>query len=213
MFVLNRQNSIANVYLAEIRDVNIQGDGLRFRHNIRRLGFLLGYEMSKQFDFSKKSLTTPLTNTEVEVPDEDIVVITIMRAGLPFQEGFLQVFDHANSGFIGAWRKEGTKEVEIDLNYLAAPDLNNKTVILADPMLATGKSLVRATEALTNHGTPKSLHLASVIAAPEGVNYLNENLKVDFQLWTCALDEKLNNKSYIVPGLGDAGDLAYGTKL
>ncbi len=212
MFILNQHNSIANHYLRELRDVDIQKDRLRFRNNLKRLGFLLGYELSKKLKYNSASVQSPLDKVEVDVLTEEVVVITIMRAGLPFQEGFLELFDSADAGFVGAWREEGD-EIQIALNYLASCDLNEKTVIIVDPMLATGKSLVKAVEHLLKNGSPKSLHLAAVIAAPEGVSYLKENLTLNYELWVCALDEKLDNNSYIVPGLGDAGDLAFGTKL
>ena len=213
MFVLNHHVSIANQYLAEIRDVSIQKDRQKFRNNLRRLGFLLGYEISKELRYTEKSISTPLAKAKEQVPSEDLVIITILRAGLPFQEGFMEAFDQADAGFVGAWRNDEGEKIEIELNYLATGDLNQKTVILVDPMLATGKSLVKVVDKLLTHGTPKTLHLAAAIAAPEGVGYLKQNLKLDYQLWMCALDEKLNQKSYIVPGLGDAGDLAFGAKM
>ncbi len=213
MFALNQENSVANNFLAELRDTSLQQDRLRFRTNLKRLGNLLAYEISKTFSFENKVITTPLTDTTIPLMSDELVLIPIMRAALPFYEGFLEVFDQAGAGFIGAWRVEEGTDVEAVLNYQAAPDLTGKTVIVIDPMLATGKSLVKTVDSLMNHGTPKSLHLASVIAAPEGIDHLKKSLSMDYHLWTCAVDEKLNDESYIVPGLGDAGDLSFGTKL
>ncbi|GAB5524038.1 MAG: uracil phosphoribosyltransferase [Roseivirga sp.] len=213
MFALNQENSVANNFLAELRDTRLQQDRLRFRTNLKRLGHLLAYEISKTFSFESKVITTPLADTTIPLMSDDLVLIPIMRAALPFYEGFLEVFDQAGAGFIGAWRVEEGADVEAVLNYQAAPDLTGKTVIVIDPMLATGKSLVKTVDSLMSHGTPKSLHLASVIAAPEGIDHLKKSLSMDYHLWTCAVDEKLNDQSYIVPGLGDAGDLSFGTKL
>jgi len=213
MFVLNHQNSIANNYLSELRDIEIQNDRLRFRFNLKRLGFLLGYEISKDLNFEEKSISTPLAKTNVSLATNEVVIITIMRAGLPFQEGFMDVFDRADAGFIGAWREEKSENIEIELSYLATGDLSNKTVIVVDPMLATGKSLIKTVNKLLSNGKPKALHLATVIAAPEGVDYIANNLKIPYKLWTCSVDEKLDKRAYIVPGLGDAGDLSFGQKL
>jgi len=186
---------------------------LRFRENLKRLAILLAYEISKDLSFKPRVVKTSLSETTTAVIADDLVIISILRAAIPFSEGFVSVFDHAEVGFIGAARKEGGEEVEIALDYTAAPDITNKTVIIVDPMLATGKSLVKSMEKLRTNGTPKNVHLASVIAAPEGIEFINKNLDLDFKIWTCALDERLNEMSYIVPGLGDAGDLAFGPKL
>lgn len=214
MFILNRTNSVVNNFLAELRDESIQTDRLRFRENLKRLGCLLGYEISKELNFKSKVVKTCMAETSVEVIADDLVIVSILRAAIPFSEGFVSIFDNAEVGFIGAARKASSgAEIEIALDYAAAPDLTGKTVIIVDPMLATGKSLVKSVERLMTNGTPKSIHLASVIAAPEGIKFINENLPLDFKIWTCALDERLNEKSYIIPGLGDAGDLAFGPKL
>lgn len=213
MFALNQENSVANNFLAELRDTTIQQDRFRFRMNLKRLGSLLAYEISKTFAFENKVITTPLRDTKIPMIKDEIVLIPIMRAALPFYEGFLDVLDQAGAGFIGAWRIEEGDDVEAVLNYQAAPDLTGKTVIVIDPMLATGKSLVKTVASLLSHGQPKSLHLASVIAAPEGINHVKKSLSMDYHLWTCSIDEKLNDQSYIVPGLGDAGDLSFGPKL
>lgn len=216
MFKLNQQNSIANTYLAEIRNVNVQHDRLRFRKNIERLGELLAYEISKSLSFKQTSITTPLKDTSVNLISDQPILISVLRAAMPFYQGFLNIYDHADSGFIGAYRTEEVKdgdEIEISLLYQAAPNIDGKEVILIDPMLATGKSFLKSIENLQKNGLPKMIHIASVIAAPEGVAYLEQNIRLPYKLWTCALDEKLNSNSYIVPGLGDAGDLAFGEKL
>lgn len=213
LFALNQENSVANHYLAEIRDVSVQSDRLRFRANMKRLGMLLAYELSKSLSYGKKKVATPLAEMEVEVVQNELVLIPIMRAALPFYEGFLEVFDRADAGFIGAWRTHEEGNIDAVLNYQAAPDLNGKTVIVIDPMLATGKSLVKTVNSLASHGKPQQLHLASVIAAPEGIAYVRSSLNQEHHIWTCAVDKKLNEDAYIVPGLGDAGDLAFGSKL
>lgn len=215
MFILNQQSSIANQFLAEIRDVNSQKDPLRFRQNMRRLGQLLAYEISKSLTYAEREIETPLTRSSAKVLQDQLVVVSILRAALPFSQGFQDLFDRAEFGFIGAARlPHGANEpVEVALDYLATPELNNKVVIIVDPMLATGKSIVKSIESILKNGKPKALHIATTIAAPEGVKYLKENLNTPYHLWSCALDEKLNEKYYIVPGLGDAGDLAFGQKL
>lgn len=212
MFQLTDTPSIANWFLTELRDIEIQKDSLRFRKNLERLGEILAYEISKTLQFSEKTIQTPLSPILVRIPEEKPVIFAVLRASLPFYQGFLNFFDHAESGFIGAFREEG-EDVKIKLGYHASPSLGGKTVILADPMLATGKSFLKSIETLLQHGTPKIIHIAAVIAAPEGVQFIKENLKIPHSFWIGAIDEKLNSKSYIVPGLGDAGDLAFGPKL
>jgi uracil phosphoribosyltransferase len=213
MFVLDHTSSVANQYLSELRNIDIQQDRLRFRKNLSRLGFLLGYEISKSLEFDSQTIVTPTSKSIVKLITDEIVIVTIMRAGLPFQEGFMEAFDHAEAGFIGAWRDEKGEDIEVKLNYMATGDLTNKTVLVVDPMLATGKSLVRTVDTLLGNGMPKQLHLATVITAPEGIDYLSNNLEIPYELWTCSVDENLDDKSYIVPGLGDAGDLSFGQKL
>ncbi|WP_425637200.1 uracil phosphoribosyltransferase [Algoriphagus yeomjeoni] len=214
MFVLSDTPSLANHFLSEMRDVLTQDDRMRFRKNLERMGEILAYEISKSFEYSKKSIQTPLTSTSVFTATDNPVIISVMRASLPFYNGFLNYFDKAESGFIGAFRDESTAgEVKVQLGYHASPSLEGKIIILADPMLATGKSIVESITTLLTHGKPKHIHIASVIAAPEGINYIKENTSCPFSLWVGAIDEKLNHQSYIVPGLGDAGDLAFGPKL
>src|SRR5690554_3758871 len=211
MFVLNRHNSIASQFLAELRDVTIQNDRLRFRRNLERLGEIMAYEISKEMDFQAVTLQTPLEPTRGYTLEQQPVVISIMRAALPLFQGVINYFDRADCGFVGAFRKEideGNAAVEIDLGYMATPCIDGKEVILVDPMLATGKSFVESLAHLFDNGTPSKIHIVSVIAAPEGINYIKENLSIDPKFWIAALDEKLNNEFFIVPGLGDAGDLA-----
>jgi len=210
---LGDQNSIANQFLAEVRDKSIQPDRMRFRKNLERLGEIMAYEISKRLKYQTQSIETPLTRTTVNKLENLPVLITVLRAGLPYFQGFQSFFDNADAGFIGAYRKEGGEEIKIQLEYMATPDLKNKEVILIDPMLATGKSFIRSVHELLSYGTPHHLHIASLIASPEGIQYIRENLTIPFTIWTFAVDEKLDTRFYIVPGLGDAGDLSYGEKL
>lgn len=213
MFVLNQQNSLANQFLLELRDMQKQHDRLRFRKNLERLGEILAYELSKNLAYVLTETITPLGRTGVHTLKEQPMLLTILRAGLPFFQGFLNFFDQADSGFIGAYRQEDENHLTIKLGYVATPSLNDRTVILIDPMLATGRSVIDCVEAFLKNGIPKHIHIASLVAAPEGIGYLKSHLKLPFSLWTCAVDEKLNHQYYIVPGLGDAGDLSYGIKL
>ena len=209
---LGEQNSVASQFLRELRNPELQKDRLRFRHNLSRLGEIMAYEISKDLDYHKEEVTTPLGSTVMSLPDPEIVLLTILRAGLPLLQGFQHIFDSADTGFIGSYRVEGASEIHIQRDYMAAPSLAGKTVIITDTMLATGRSLIDAVNTVIQHGQPIHLHLASVIAAPEGVQYLMKNIKIPSTLWVCAVDEKLNSKFYIVPGLGDAGDLCFGPK-
>ncbi|HAA16662.1 MAG TPA: uracil phosphoribosyltransferase [Cytophagales bacterium] len=214
MRVLSEQASIVHHFIAELRDKSIQQDSWRFRQNLSRLGEVMGYEISRELAYQTTRVETVLGSAQVSALRQQPVLVTVLRAGLPFFEGFQRMFDHAPSGFIGAYRSHpaGDSSFTIDLNYQAAPALEDQDVILVDPMLATGKSLVAAIQALQGHGKPRHWHLAVAIAAPEGVQYLKENIDAPYTLWIGALDSHLNEKSYIVPGLGDAGDLAYGHK-
>lgn len=216
MFILNEQNTIANQFLAELRDINLQKDRARFRRNLERLGEIMAYEVSKDLSYSSLSIQTPLMQTEVKIPTEHPVLIAVLRAALPFYQGFLNIFDQSDSGFAGAYRKEADnkqEDLEIEFLYQATPSLENRTIIVVDPMLATGKSFIKTIQNLKRHGIPKMVHVVSVIASPEGVAYINQNLDIPFKIWTCALDQGLNEKYYILPGLGDAGDLCFGEKL
>ncbi len=215
MFILNQKHSIANQYLAELRDVTQQQDRLRFRLNLERLGMLLAYEISKTLSYTEQTVQTPMSPSIIALPLEQPVLVPILRAGLPFYDGFVQVFDKADTGFVGAFRAPhfGAEDLRIELTYQAAPSVAGRTLIVMDPMLASGKSMVQTLHALCGKQKPKHVHIAAVIAAPEGVAYLKENLKLPYSLWIAALDNGLNEKAYIVPGLGDAGDLSYGEKL
>ncbi len=214
MFVLSETPSIANRFLRELRDVHIQGDRMRFRRNLERLGEIMAYEISKTFEYVSEKVETPLAPTTSLNPSMQPVVISVMRASLPFYQGFLNYLDQADSGFIGAFRDESEAgTVSVQLGYHASPTVEGRVIILADPMLATGKSLVESIQTILSHGTPKHIHIAALIAAPEGVQYLKDNVSCPYSLWLGALDEKLNHQSYIIPGLGDAGDLAFGPKL
>lgn len=209
---LGEKNSIANQFVAELRNIQVQTDRLRFRANLEKLGSIMAYEISKTLVYQSQGIQTPLANIQTNVIQTQPVLITVLRAGLPYYQGFQNFFDSAPAGFIGAYRKEGA-EIKINLEYLATPDLTGKTVILIDPMLATGKSIIRAVQELERHGKPAHIHVAALIAAPEGIKYIQDNLKHLATIWTFAVDEKLDHRSYIVPGLGDAGDLSYGEKI
>lgn len=215
MFILNQQNSIANQYLAELRDVHQQHDRLRFRKNLERLGEIMAYEISKKMPYTPLEVQTPLSTTTTSLLSQQPVLLTILRAGVPFYQGFSNFFDRADTGFIGAYRAPHTssEDVSIDMSYITTPPIAGRQLVVVDPMLATGKSMIKSLDALLAQGKPAHIHIACVIAAPEGVAYLKEHMQADFSLWTCALDDKLNNMAYIVPGLGDAGDLAYGPKI
>jgi uracil phosphoribosyltransferase len=213
LYNLGEQNSIANQFLLELRDKEIQKDRLRFRRNLERLGEIMAFEISKKLSYKKSEVETSLGKATLNTLTADPVLITILRAGLPFFQGFQNYFDKADCGFVGAYRKEGLGDIAIKLDYLATPEVEGKEVILIDPMLATGKSIVDTVKELRKQGTPKTWHIASLLASPQGINYLNTQLTTPFTLWTFAVDEKLNSEFYIVPGLGDAGDLSFGEKM
>jgi uracil phosphoribosyltransferase len=212
---ISDQNSILNHFLAQIRDVNIQKDSMRFRKNIERIGEIMAYELSKTLDYKNIEVQTPLGIKHTSTIAEPVVLCSILRAGLALHQGFMNFFDEAENGFVSAYRHHYNNDDEFDIlvEYQAAPSFEGKNLILIDPMLATGQSIVAALQKLHLEHKPKEIHVAVVIAAPEGIDYLEKNLPSTCHLWVAALDEKLNNKNYIVPGLGDAGDLAYGSKL
>ncbi|MES2732075.1 MAG: uracil phosphoribosyltransferase [Bacteroidota bacterium] len=214
MFVFTQQPSIANHFLAELRHAQTQKDSMRFRRNLERLGELMAYEISKTLAYQPRQVQTPLGLCDTHLLVEPPVLATILRAGLPLYQGFLNFFDNAESAFIGAYRGHALADesFEIQLEYMASPDLSGKTLILIDPMLATGKSVVKTYQALLRYGTPAQTHLVAAIGSREGVKFLQHQLP-DCQLWLGDLDDKLNDKFYIVPGLGDAGDLSFGNKL
>ena len=215
IFDLSTTNSVLNNFVAELRDIEIQNDPLRFRKNLQRIGEIMAHEISKSLSYKIKSTKTPLGISNSQIMDEKLVIGTILRAGLPMHEGFLNYFDRAENAFVSAYRKYTDKEhFDIHIEYISSPDINGKTLLLVDPMLATGASFELAYKALLSRGNPSNIHMASVIASQDGVNYLKEKLDLDrINLWYAAIDPDLNNKSYIVPGLGDAGDLAYGEKI
>ena len=213
---LSEQNSVINQYLAELRDKKYQQNRLIFRSNIQRIGQIMAYEMSKTFEYKKKNITTPLGTIDIPLPKDDIVVATVLRAGLPFHEGFLNVFDHAASAFVSAYRMYTNREhteVGIHTEYMATPSVKGRTLIIADPMLATGGSMAASYEALIKTGKPRAVHVACVIAVHEGIEVLNQTLPEDATLWCAAIDPGMNQHKYIVPGFGDCGDLCYGEKL
>lgn len=212
---ISEQNSVLNQFISEIRDVQIQKDRMRFRRNIERIGEILGYEMSKILNYKSSTVETPLGRSNINLFNNDIVLCSILRAGIPLHNGLLNYFDMADNAFISAYRhhKKNSKSFEIIVEYLACPNLENKTLILADPMLATGQSMLTTFEALKPFGKPKEVHLISVIGAKDGINFVKNNFDESTHLWIATIDDDLNDKSYIVPGLGDAGDLAFGEKL
>jgi uracil phosphoribosyltransferase len=215
MFVLAEESSIANIFLAELRDKQIQSDKLRFRRNMERIGEILAYEISKTLEYNLIQVTTPLAQAEGKSLKDPLVLCTILRAGLPFHQGFLNVFDHAENAFIASYRNVLDEEgnFEIKTEYLSSPSIENKILILSDPMLATGQSLVLAWQAITKqYGQPLQTHIASIIASRRGIDTVRENIP-QASLWTGAIDDELNSRSYIVPGIGDVGDLAYGIKI
>ena len=209
--------SVMNQYVAELRDVRIQTDRMRFRHNVERIGELMAYEMSKTLTYSAKQVQTPLGVARAFTPDDELVIATVFRAGLPLHQGFLNVFDRADNAFVSAYRYYKDKEcrqLDVHVEYIATPDLSRKTVLLVDPMLATGESMELAWRAFLTKGTPARLMMACVIASEQGVAHLSKLFpQDDVTLWCAAIDPELDEHSYIVPGLGDAGDLAFGGKL
>ena len=215
--ILDSQNSLVNTYLSQLRSVAVQGDSMRFRRNIERIGEILSYEISKTLNYQPQDITTPLGTATVNLPQDTVVLATILRAGLPLHQGFLNYFDSAENAFISAYRKGLTEsDFTIALEYLASPSLEGKTLIIADPMLATGASMVAVyKELIARCGKPAHTHIASVIGCPEGVKMVAENIDLenDATLWIGTVDEYLNENKYIVPGLGDAGDLCFGEKL
>lgn len=217
---LSETNSVLNQYLREIRDVDIQKDPMRFRRNIERIGEFMAMELSKTLAYTPTRVQTPLGVAEVNTIAEPLVLATILRAGLPLHQGFLNVFDRAENAFLSAYRRvgrnvHGEDQLEIVAEYMAAPDIEGKTLIIADPMLATGMSMEVGYLALLRHGTPRHTHLCCTIATPQSIEYMRRELndREDVTLWCATVDPILNDKKYIVPGLGDAGDLCYGTKI
>ena len=219
MKVINfsEQNSVINQYMAEVRDKSYQRNRLLFRNNIERIGLMMAYELSKTLTYKPRTVTTPLGTIDVPVlREDDLLLATVLRAGLPFHEGFLRVFDHAHNAFVSAYRMYTNREhteVGIHTEYMASPSARGKTLIIVDPMLATGGSMVAAYDALLATGRPAQVHIACVIGTPEGVKMLEDNVADDVTLWCAAIDPGMNEHKYIVPGFGDCGDLCYGEKL
>jgi uracil phosphoribosyltransferase len=212
--ILERENSILNTFVSELRNAKIQQDRMRFRGNLERIGAIMAYEISKTFSFRNRDVETPLGVANIAEFDETIVIGTILRAGLPMHHGMQKIFDRADSAIISAYRRPtGDRSFEIDVEYLSAPQLDGKILILCDPMLATGMSLLSAFKVLTNsRGMPKHTHIACVIGSEEGIQYVSHNIAGRYTIWAAAVDPEMNAKSYIVPGLGDAGDLSFGER-
>lgn len=213
---LSREKTILNRWVRELRDVEIQGDMMRFRRNLERIGEVMAYRVSERLDYKLVDIKTPLAMATANEPFDKVVLGTILRASLPMHTGLLNVFDSAESAFVTAYRKyKNEEEFEIVVDYVSTPAMNGKVLLLADPMLASGESMVATYRAICKKaGTPKRTHILSAIAAQPGVDYLNENLSDEnVTLWCAAIDPHLNSHSYIVPGLGDAGDLAFGNKI
>lgn len=206
--------SLVNQYMTELRDVTVQKDMLRFRRNLERIGEIMAYEISRTLEYTSVDIDTPLARTKSDIISSQLVLATIFRAGVPFHQGFLNFFDHAQNAFVSAYRKYKEKEnFDVCIEYLASPRLDGKTLILADPMLATGASMELSYRALLTKGEPKEIHVASVIASQVAVDYIASHFPADrTTLWVGAVDPEINSHSYIIPGLGDAGDLAYGIK-
>jgi uracil phosphoribosyltransferase len=211
---LGKSNSVFNQFLSEIRDVKIQQDRLRFRRNLERMGEIFAYEISKELPYEKKDVITPLGTAHMEVIQQHPLLATILRAGIPLHQGMLNFFDYADNAFVSAYRKyDDDEDFVIKLEYVSSPLTDSRILIISDPMLATGGSLVAAIKGLLEKGMPKEIHVVSVLASNEGIEFLKKTFsKYKLKLWTGAIDDELTAKAYIVPGLGDAGDLAYGKK-
>ena len=211
----DKENSLINQFLAELRDVNIQKDSMRFRRNIERIGEILCYELSKTLNYKSTAVHTPFGTKTMSLPSDNLVLCSVLRAGLPLHQGLLNYFDSAENAFISAYRHhpDGGDDFEVIVKYFAAPVLGGKTLVLTDPMLATGKTLENVYQSLQSHGEPKQIHIISVIGSMDGVAYIKDIFPKETQLWIAAVDDELTSKGYIIPGLGDAGDLAFGVKL
>ncbi|TLP81719.1 uracil phosphoribosyltransferase [Maribacter sp. ACAM166] len=208
-------NSLLNQFISEIRDVEIQKDAMRFRRNIERIGEILSYELSKNLNYVDKTVRTPFGSKEMSLPLDKLVLCSVLRAGLPLHQGMLNYFDGAENAFISAYRHHRGDEdaFKVIVKYFAAPSLVGKTLVLTDPMLATGKTLENVLNALKDHGNPEQIHILSVIGSQTGIEHIKKVFPESTHSWIAAIDEKLNNRGYILPGIGDAGDLAFGVKL
>ncbi len=211
----DKENSLINQFLAEMRDIKIQKDSMRFRRNIERIGEILSYELSKKLNYKSAAIHTPFGTKTMSLPVNNLVLCSVLRAGLPLHQGLLNYFDGAENAFISAYRHHpnGGDEFEVIVKYFAAPVLGGKTLVLTDPMLATGKTLENVYQSLQTHGQPKQIHIISVIGSAHGVSYIKNIFPPDTHLWIAAIDDELTSKGYIIPGLGDAGDLSFGVKL
>ena len=213
VYNFSQNHSIYNKFLSELRDTEIQKDSMRFRRNLERLGEITAYELSKDLAYRESAIKTPLGVAPMNIHNEPIVLATILRAGLPLHQGLLNYFDGAENCFISAYRKHTSNEdFEVEIEYMSSPDLNGKTVLLNDPMLASGRSMVLAYKALLQRGNPSKIHVVSVIASQEGIDFVKDNLPNSTKIWVGGIDPEMTKESYIVPGLGDAGDLAFGSK-
>ncbi len=210
-------NSLVSQFMSEVRDKDVQQDRLRFRANIHRLGQIMAYEISKRLNYETVDTVTPLATAKTNVIADKLVLATILRAGLPLHEGFLSFYDKAENGFVSAYRKydaHDPNKFDVKIEYLACPSINDKVLCIVDPMLATGLSMALAHKALLSRGTPKHVHMASIIATNQAIDFIQANIPTEnLTIWACDIDQELNEHSYIVPGLGDAGDLVYGEKL
>ena len=212
----SEQRSVMNQFMAELRDRKYQQNRLLFRNNIERIGQMMAFELSKTLEYKAKTVTTPLGTLDIPLPHDELVIATVLRAGLPFHEGFLKVFDHAENGFVSAYRMYTNREhteVGVHTEYMASPSVKNKTLVITDPMLATGGSMAASIEALMKTGRPRKVHVCCVIATPEGIEVVREALPDGSTIWCAAIDPGMNEHTYIVPGFGDCGDLCYGEKL
>jgi uracil phosphoribosyltransferase len=211
---LGGNNSVFNKFLSEIRDLGIQKDSMRFRRNMQRLGEIFAYEISKTMTYAEKEIVTPLGSTKMQLCTEKPILATILRAGLPLHQGLLNYFDDADNAFVSAYRKyDSSEEFHINLDYLSSPGIQGRTLIISDPMLATGGSMVASLKGLLEKGKPRKIHIVTVLSAEEGIESLKQHFSLsDITIWTGKIDDELTAKAYIVPGLGDAGDLAYGIK-
>jgi uracil phosphoribosyltransferase len=208
------KNSILNKFIYEMRDADIQREPMRFRRNMERVGEVLAYELSQKLKYSRETIETPLGEKEMDILHEEPIIASILRAGLPLHQGVLNYFDQAESAFISAYRKhKNNEEYDILIEYLASPNIEKRDLILCDPMLATGRSMVNAYKALLLYGKPRMVHIVSAIASEEALSYVKKNMPANTEIWVAAVDGELTAQSYIVPGLGDAGDLAFGSKI
>lgn len=212
---MDSENSVMNQFVAELRDENVQKDPLRFRRNMERIGEVMAYEMSRTFDYTQQEVTSPLGVAHMSLPTDQPVLATILRAGLPLHQGLLNYFDRADSAFISAYRKhrKGEDGFDIEVEYLSSPSIDDRVLVISDPMLATGRSMALVYKAMLRMGKPKAVHIVSVIASSEGVEFVKSHLPPNTRIWLAAVDEEMTAQAYIVPGLGDAGDLAFGVKM